>query len=371
MDNEETPLEEVFQLSRLALVGREQDVQMFVRRLVRRYRTKSPAFSERLAGLLRDAPTRAAPLRRAGDEVIAPVPVDLDSRLQLLRIEEHPVLDVEPMLDPMTENAVRQLVEERKHLAALDAAGIDPTRSALFVGPPGVGKSLTARWIARELKRPLLTLDLSAVMSSFLGRTGTNIRHVIDYAKSVECVLFLDEFDAIAKRRDDVGEVGELKRLVTVLLQEVDDWPSHGLLIAATNHAELLDPAMWRRFESVIQFGMPTAEQITTAARRFIRDENPGNEHLYRTLGAVFEGTSFSDVHRSIRGAIRTAVMQKGRVEDELTKVVSGRFENLPRADRGRHAASLIELGLTQREVSRITGVSRDTMRKATREKKT
>src|SRR4051812_45119415 len=117
MDFMDKVLEEVFQLSRLALVGREQDVQMFVRRLVRRYRTQSPEFSERLAGLLRDAPTREAPLRRARDEVIAPVPVDLDSRLQLLRIEEHPVLDVEPMLDPVTDSAVRQLVEERKHLA--------------------------------------------------------------------------------------------------------------------------------------------------------------------------------------------------------------------------------------------------------------
>jgi hypothetical protein len=111
-----------------------------------------------------------------------------------------------------------------------------------------LGDTLAARVLARTLGRPLLILDLAAVMSSFLGRTGGNLRHVLDYAKSIECVLLLDELDAIAKRRDDAGEIGELKRLVTVLIQEIDDWPSSGLLVAATNHPELLDPAIWRRF---------------------------------------------------------------------------------------------------------------------------
>ena len=94
-------------------------------------------------------------------------------------------------------------------------------------------------------------------MSSYLGRTGSNIRHVLDYAKGVDGVLLLDELDAIAKRRDDATDVGELKRLVTVLLQEIDDWPSSGLLIAATNHPGLLDPAVWRRFELRVSFPMP------------------------------------------------------------------------------------------------------------------
>ena len=94
-------------------------------------------------------------------------------------------------------------------------------------------------------------------MSSFLGRTGNNVRNVLDFAKGVSCVFLLDEFDAIAKRRDDAVEVGELKRLVTVLLQEIDQWPASGLLIAATNHYNLLDPAVWRRFELVVGFPMP------------------------------------------------------------------------------------------------------------------
>ena len=136
-----------------------------------------------------------------------------------------------------------------------------------------LGKTLAARWIAKKLNRPLIVLDLWAVMSSFLGRTGNNIRNVLDYAKGLDCVLLLDEFDAIAKRRDDAVEIGELKRLVTVLLQEIDEWPSSGLLLAATNHPDLLDPAVWRRFELIVEFPMPTEAEIRQAIELFLGGE--------------------------------------------------------------------------------------------------
>jgi len=98
-------------------------------------------------------------------------------------------------------------------------------------------------------------------MSSFLGKTGSNIRVVLDFARRQPCVLLLDEFDAITKRRDDSAEIGELKRLVTVLIQAIDEWPADGLLVAATNHPELLDPAIWRRFDRVVEFPLPTSSE--------------------------------------------------------------------------------------------------------------
>ena len=249
------------------LTGRPRDVQLYIGRLAKRYQGAFPGIASELNKLLQESPTRQSPLRRQAE---APVPVDLESRLQLLRVETTPTLDVEPIWDAGVKRALEQLISERQRDQELIKRGLTPTRSIIFTGPPGVGKTLAARWVARELHRPLLTLDLSAVMSSFLGRTGANVRHVLDYAKSVDGVLLLDELDAIAKRRDDVTDVGELKRLVTVLLQEIDDWPPTGLLIAATNHSDLLDPAVWRRFEMRVDFPMPGDESVRRAIETFL-----------------------------------------------------------------------------------------------------
>ena len=191
---------ELVQIARLALTGRPQDVQTYIRRLARRHQVDLPVVAAQLNELLQESPTRHSPLRR---DVAAPVPVDLESRLQLLRIEETPALDVEPIWEASVKRGLDQILSERRRDEELFKQGLSPTRSIIFTGPPGVGKTLAARWIARELRRPLLTLDLSAVMSSFLGRTGANVRHVLDYAKSVDGVLLLDELDSIAKRRDD------------------------------------------------------------------------------------------------------------------------------------------------------------------------
>lgn len=352
--------DELVHIARLALAGRPQDVQTFIRRLARRYQGEMPAIAEQLTELLREAPTRQSPLRR---EAAAPVPVDVESRLQLLRIEESPELDVEPIWDNGVKRALVQIVSERRRDEELLKQGLSPTRSIIFTGPPGVGKTLAARWIARELNRPLLTLDLSAVMSSFLGRTGTNVRHVLDYAKSVNCVLLLDELDSIAKRRDDSTDVGELKRLVTVLLQEIDDWPATGLLIAATNHADLLDPAVWRRFEMKIEFPMPSDEAVRQAIDTFL-----GTSHAPAAwkdvLAVTLRGVSFSDIEREMKLARRAAVTRDIPLEDALGQVVQNRVEPLPRRERGQIAMWLTEAGISQRQVHELTGVSRDTIRK-------
>ena len=168
MSSEENKIsnEEIVQIARLALAGRPQDVQTFLRRLARRHRAELPGLAAQLTQLLQEAPTRQSPLRR---EATAPVPVDLESRLQLLRVEEQPTLDVEPIWDASVKRALHQILSERQRDEALLKQGLVPTRSIIFTGPPGVGKTFAARWIARELNRPLLTLDLSAVMSSFLG----------------------------------------------------------------------------------------------------------------------------------------------------------------------------------------------------------
>jgi SpoVK/Ycf46/Vps4 family AAA+-type ATPase len=353
---------DLVQLARIALSGRTQDVQVLLHRIAKRSRESSPALANQITELLREAPTRASPLRR---ETQTALPVDLDTRFQLIKVEEIPILDHEPVFTPEILSSLTHLVGERANLKALLDEGLEPTRTTLFTGPPGVGKTMAARWIARELGRPLLILDLAAVMSSFLGRTGTNLRHVLDYAKSIDCVLLLDELDAIAKRRDDKGEIGELKRLVTVLIQQIDDWPSTGLLIAATNHAELLDPAIWRRFELTVQFPLPSQETAATFITHHLKGKSVNAGSWANILAIVMQGKSYSDIERELKTARRSAALSGGGLEDQLIGLI--RSGHLGKQTRIKLAASLVKSGVvTQRRARELTGVARDTIRDRT-----
>lgn len=354
---------DLVQLARLALTGRLQDVQTYVVRMSRKYQKLSPALADHLKELAKLSPTRQSPLRSEG---VATIPVDRDSRIQLLRHESQQTLEHEPIWSAAVAEKINQIVTEHQKADRLLSRGLSPTRTAIFTGPPGVGKTMAARWIANKLDRPLLVLDLSAVMSSFLGRTGTNVRHVLDYAKGVSCLLLIDELDAIAKRRDDSQEVGELKRLVTVLLQEIDDWPEGGLLVAASNHQELLDPAVWRRFEVQVQFDLPTHLDVERALRLFVGEEKLSK--LWTTaLTELLHGQSFSDIERELKTLRRQAALSDCALEDLFPRLVRQFVESQPKSHKKGIALKLAEIGLSQRAINELTGLSRDTLRKLTR----
>ncbi len=365
MEDNEKMSRNFVHLARLALSQRPQDVHSFLHRVCRQ-KGVSAGVVDSINELLHNAPSRSTPLRKTS--ITDAVPSDTDSRYQLLRIEEAPEISTDPHYSIQIANSLSNIVTERQGLGTLAEMGLEPTKKVLFTGPPGVGKTLAARWIANELELPLLVLDLSSVMSSFLGRTGTNLRHVIEYAKSRECVLLLDELDAIAKRRDDLGEIGELKRLVTVLLQLLDDWPASGLLLSATNHPDLLDPAVWRRFDQTLKFSLP--DQST--AKRFIDDllspVDPTLSKWSEPLSFAMGGLSFSEIEREISRAKRHSALGIENMSSVLSSLVVA--DDIPKKHRIDLAASLVIAGLvSQRQAHEMTGIARDTIRRRVRSK--
>lgn len=360
------------QLIRLALAEQTEDVRLFVARLVRKYRNTDPELAEQMDLYLRSkAPRASAPMRKVAPQPSSAqaLPVDDESRLSLLKVFRDEPDREQPLLSLDLEETLGQLIQERRQAKRLAMMGLSPTRSAIFVGPPGVGKTLTARWLTSQLGMPLYVLDLTAVMSSLLGRSGSNLRAALDFAKRSPCVLLLDEIDAIAKRRSDDTDVGELKRLVTVILQEVDEWPATGLLLAATNYAELIDPALWRRFDLVVNFKAPEVPAVKQAIKRFLGPDYALFGRWIDILTFVFNGESFSDIERDLQRFRRAVALGTASDADLIEELVKSRALVLERQGRIDLAVLLAkQTRLSQHAISEITGVSRDTIRKYTSE---
>lgn len=356
-------------LARLAASSSIEDVRLYLAKLVRKYRTKRPELSAGLDQSLKATQTRSsgpAIMRRGlSDQPGQDFPVDVDSKLSLIRIFDDRDNAAKPILPAPLLGQIEGIVRERAERARLAQHGIQPTRSAILVGPPGVGKTLSARYIAAQLSKPLWVLDLTTVMSSLLGKTGNNLRMVFDHAKKNEAVLLLDEIDSIAKRRSDESDVGELKRLVTAILQEVDSWPDTGLLLAATNHPELIDPALWRRFDHILTFDLADGPGVLAAVRRYLDRDREAFEPWVATLAATLQGHSLSDVERTVLSLRRSAVLDGSEPGKLVADLAMHQVGALDKTARRELAISLArEGGMSHNQISELTGVARDTLRK-------
>lgn len=343
--------DELLGLLEQGLRGNASGVNLLCRRFVSKAKKTNPELAQQILALLSN--DRGI---RGIDQPSSPV--DKDSRQNLIQELFPVILEVEPVWPENLEKRLLNVLKERRNTEKLISAGLDPIKSTLFSGPPGVGKTLAAKWLAKELGLPLLTLDLASVMSSYLGKTGANIRSVIDYARQFPCVLLLDEFDAIAKRRDDDRDVGELKRLVTVLLQSIDDWPSSSLLIAATNHPNILDPAVWRRFEVIINFDNPTNDSIAF----YFENEGVASD-LAKRLASLLSGSSFANLRQIVKNSRKLNILDNTPMPLALISQVLQEAYDVHDNDKRELEVITCHLnGLSQRKIAELLGTSHTTV---------
>ena len=263
--------------------------------------------AERIRGVI--SHTHGAPVSL---DALGAKPVDGESHFEIVDVT-YPTTDIKSLvLDRFVVDAISEFVASYRKRDELFRVGADGNNSLLLYGPPGCGKTSVASLVAAEAGLPLVTARFDTLISSLLGSTSKNIRNVFEYAARMPCVLFLDEFDVIAKMRDDKNELGELKRVVNGLLQEMDAFSHENILIAATNHHELLDKAVWRRFGKVLMLDAPGKPLIERLLKLFLDGKDDGflsNRRKMAKAVAAFDGYSHSGVKTVAMNALRSAVI--------------------------------------------------------------
>ena len=219
-----------------------------------------------------------------------------------------------------------QLIQEQFRADLLRSYGVEPRNRVLLIGPPGNGKTSLAEAIAQALMVPFFVVKYDAIVGAYLGETAMRLKRLIDFVSTRKCVLFFDEFETIGKERGDLHETGEIKRVVSSLLLQMDQLPSYVTIIGATNHPELLDRAVWRRFQMRMTLPQPTRAGIIAFLDRFQREHKIGFETSTETIARKLYGCSYAEVEEFCMSVLRIYVMELPG--GDMRKIVSAALKN-------------------------------------------
>lgn len=244
-------------------------------------------------------------------QILPEAPTDKESGVCLIDIKQANRSVDELVLEQNTLEVIENVLEEYRREDLLRSYGMMPAEKILFFGPPGCGKTLTAEAIAYELDRPIAIVRLDSLVSSFLGETATNLRKVFDFIAKHKLVVLFDEFDALGKERDDGSEHGELRRVVNAVLQMMDSYEGKSIIVAATNHEQILDSAIWRRFDEIVEFPLLNKDQLQHLLQLKLRGVRREFDLDTYELHDIFDGKSPAIIERIIRRAVKRMILKQ------------------------------------------------------------
>lgn len=276
--------------------------------------------AEELRALIDEAKRRRGPL--------TPIPITRPKgELAGFLSVSYPAVRLAHMvLSTSLENQLQRVIREQRHAENILEHGLSPRRKLLLVGQPGTGKTMTASVLAGELGIPLFQVRLDGLITKFMGETAAKLRQVFDATAQTRGVYFFDEFDAIGSHRGLPNDVGEIRRVLNSFLQMIEQDQSHSLIVAATNHLEILDHALFRRFDDVFQYDLPDEGQIVTLLKARLANVET-QEVSWERLAHAVAGLSYADITRAAEDVLKAALIDKRErvTEDDIRLMLSER----------------------------------------------